>query len=378
MAPRSWSRRPSLTTPRPSFRRRSSSVAIARRWSPARHVMLPSDRNLDSQRTHRLMRPSATSTRSAASPHHPSSPRGTTSPPSPSAISVPRTATSLWRRPPVAAPCGERRHDLRPLRNAARVRANKLRTFLTWLGMTIGVGLAIALLTIGAASPDQPRIRSIGQNPSDLAGGDQQRGLRAKRRGSPGTIFDLVSGTARRRAHRTPRLGVGHRKVPPTSTSPRRSSARRRTISTSACGPSPADALSDAESSAGRMVCAMGQTVRDKLFGVADPSASGALTGAASRSSTSRTYRAGIVRLGRGRPHHPSGCLSAPLPLATTTSTSPGQPMAANKDDVAAHDGRRAAVLRQASPQRGCRRQARTDFHHAGRPCRRRGHLVLG
>ena len=57
--------------------------------------------------------------------------------------------------------------------------ANKLRTFLTALGVIIGVAAVIALLTIGAgvSSSINREFRSIGQNLIWVwAGGEQQRG----------------------------------------------------------------------------------------------------------------------------------------------------------------------------------------------------------
>ena len=153
--------------------------------------------------------------------------------------------------------------------------ANKLRTFLTCLGMIIGVGSVIALLTIGAGvtSSINREFASIGQNLVWIwPGGDQQRGPSREAKRFTWHDLDLVRRTVPGVVRIAPSVGAGHTvkfanlDVTTTiiGTTPDYFDIRLWTFASGR-------PFSDAESSAGRMVCAMGQTVRDKLFGVADP-----------------------------------------------------------------------------------------------------------
>ena len=153
--------------------------------------------------------------------------------------------------------------------------ANKLRTFLTCLGMIIGVGSVIALLTIGAGvtSSINREFASIGQNLVWIwPGGDQQRGPSREAKRFTWHDLDLVRRTVPGVVRIAPSVGAGHTvkfgnldvNTTIIGTTPDYFDIRLWTFASGR-------PFSDAESSAGRMVCAMGQTVRDKLFGVADP-----------------------------------------------------------------------------------------------------------
>ena len=153
--------------------------------------------------------------------------------------------------------------------------ANKLRTFLTCLGMIIGVGSVIALLTIGAGvtSSINREFASIGQNLVWIwPGGEQQRGPSREAERFTWRDLDLVRRTVPGVVRIAPSVGAGHTakfgNLDATTTiigtTPDYFDIRLWTFASGR-------PFSDAESSAGRMVCAMGQTVRDKLFGAADP-----------------------------------------------------------------------------------------------------------
>jgi putative ABC transport system permease protein len=153
--------------------------------------------------------------------------------------------------------------------------ANKLRTFLTALGIIIGVASVIALLTIGAgvSSSINREFRSIGQNLIWVwAGGEQQRGpdrgdarftwreLDIVRRTVPGIIAAAPSvgdgGTVKYGNLDTATTIIG--------TTPDYFDIRLWTFAGGR-------RFTEAESDAGRMVCVIGQSLRAKLFGGSDP-----------------------------------------------------------------------------------------------------------
>jgi len=153
--------------------------------------------------------------------------------------------------------------------------ANKLRTFLTALGIIIGVAAVIALLTIGAGvtASINREFRSIGQNLIWVwAGGEQQRGpdraasrftwreLDIVRRTVPGIIAAAPSvgdgGTVKFGNLDTSTTVIG--------TTPDYFKIRLWTVASGRF-------FTEAESDAGRMVCVIGRTLKDKLFGGSDP-----------------------------------------------------------------------------------------------------------
>ncbi|MCC6918117.1 MAG: ABC transporter permease [Alphaproteobacteria bacterium] len=153
--------------------------------------------------------------------------------------------------------------------------ANKLRTFLTCLGMIIGVGAVIALLTIGAgvSSSINREFESIGQNLIWVwAGGEQQRG--ADRAASRFTWreLDIVRRTVPGIIAVAPSVGDGasvkfgnlDAQTTIIGTTPDYFDIRLWTLASGR-------RFSQAESDAGRMACVMGKTLKDKLFGGSDP-----------------------------------------------------------------------------------------------------------
>jgi putative ABC transport system permease protein len=153
--------------------------------------------------------------------------------------------------------------------------ANKLRTFLTCLGMIIGVSAVIALLTIGAGvtASINREFASIGQNLVWIwPGGEQQRGPSGEAKRFTWRDMDLVRRTVPGVLRIAPSVGNGH------SVKFGNLDANTTIIGTtpdyfairlwSFAGGRP---FTEAESDAGRMTCVMGKTLRDKLFGGADP-----------------------------------------------------------------------------------------------------------
>jgi putative ABC transport system permease protein len=153
--------------------------------------------------------------------------------------------------------------------------ANKLRTMLTCLGMIIGVGSVIALITIGAgvSSSINRQFASIGQNLVWIwPGGDQQRGPSRDAKKFTWRDMDLVRRTVPGVMLIAPSVGNGHTVK-----------FGNLDTTTTIIGTTPdyfdirlwsfaaGRPFSQAESDAGRMVCVMGKTLRDKLFGGSDP-----------------------------------------------------------------------------------------------------------
>ena len=153
--------------------------------------------------------------------------------------------------------------------------ANKLRTFLTCTGMIIGVSAVIALLTIGAgvSASINREFASIGQNLVWIwPGGEQQRGPQRDVKRFTWRDLDLVRRTVPGVIRIAPSVGAGHSvkfgnldaNTTIIGTTPDYFDIRLWTFASGR-------AFSEAESDAGRMVCAIGQTLRAKLFGNSDP-----------------------------------------------------------------------------------------------------------
>ncbi len=154
--------------------------------------------------------------------------------------------------------------------------ANKLRTALTCLGMIIGVGAVIALMTIGAgvSSSVNREFQSIGQNLIWVwPGGEFQRGPRREAKRFTWRDVDTVRRTVPGVERLAPSAGSGGVTV----------AFGNLNAETLVLGSTPdyfdirlwkidrGRFFNDAESNAGRMVCVIGKTVREKLFGGADP-----------------------------------------------------------------------------------------------------------
>jgi len=153
--------------------------------------------------------------------------------------------------------------------------ANKLRTFLTCLGMIIGVGAVIALLTIGAgvSASINREFESIGQNLIWVwAGGEQQRGGDRTASRFTWRELDIVRRTVPGIIAVAPSVGDGasvkfgnlDAQTTIIGTTPDYFDVRLWTLASGR-------RFSQAESDAGRMVCVMGMTLKDKLFGSSEP-----------------------------------------------------------------------------------------------------------
>ena len=152
---------------------------------------------------------------------------------------------------------------------------NKLRSFLTILGVVIGVGAVIAMVTVGQGSSQQvsASVQSLGSDMVVLRPG--QRGF-GPGSGPPARRFTLRDSDAL--AH----LPVV-RSVAPTTNASATVVFGNANVSTSITGSTEAWAeisnwtfasgrnFSASEARAGAPVCLLGQTVRTKLFGASDP-----------------------------------------------------------------------------------------------------------
>jgi putative ABC transport system permease protein len=153
--------------------------------------------------------------------------------------------------------------------------ANKMRTILTCLGMIIGVGAVIALLTIGAgvSSSINREFASIGQNLVWIwPGGDGGRGPSREGKKFTWRDLDLVRRTVPGVVRIAPSVGGGHTvkfgnldtMTTIIGTTPDYFDIRLWSLAGGRF-------FSEAESDSGRTVCVMGKTVREKLFGSLDP-----------------------------------------------------------------------------------------------------------
>ncbi len=153
--------------------------------------------------------------------------------------------------------------------------ANKMRTFLTCLGMIIGVSAVVALVTIGAgvSSSINREFASIGQNLVWVwPGADGQRGPPREAKKFTWRDLDLVRRTVPQVVKIAPSVGGGHTvkygnldiRTTILGSTPDYFDIRLWTIDEGRF-------FSESESDSGRMVCVMGKTVREKLFGSLSP-----------------------------------------------------------------------------------------------------------
>jgi putative ABC transport system permease protein len=155
------------------------------------------------------------------------------------------------------------------------IRRNTLRSVLTMLGIVIGVGAVIALVTIGegATARVQADIAKLGDNLLIVTPGGGHRGPST----SPAPSF--TSGDAR--AIR--REVTGAQRVAPTATKQVQIISGNRNAQSQAVGTTPpyleiraytmskGRMFTEAESQMGRPLCVVGATVAKALFGSADP-----------------------------------------------------------------------------------------------------------
>lgn len=152
---------------------------------------------------------------------------------------------------------------------------NKLRSFLTVLGVVIGVAAVIAMLTVGEGSTAQVRanVERLGTNVLVLRPGRMQMGPPS---GEPAPRFELKDAEALAElsvvAHVAPQANATYPVVAGNANST--SSVLGTTASYLAVQNWPlalGRAFEPGEEAAGAAVCILGQTVRDRLFGAADP-----------------------------------------------------------------------------------------------------------
>ncbi|TXI03583.1 MAG: ABC transporter permease, partial [Pseudorhodobacter sp.] len=152
---------------------------------------------------------------------------------------------------------------------------NKLRSFLTVLGVVIGVAAVIAMVTVGEGSSAQVQasVERLGTNVLVLRPGRVRMGPPS---GEPAPRFDLKDVAALQdlpiTAHVAPQANATYPLV-----------AGNANTSASVSGTTAAylavqnwplalgRAFEPGEEAAGAAVCILGQTVRDKLFGSSDP-----------------------------------------------------------------------------------------------------------
>ncbi len=152
---------------------------------------------------------------------------------------------------------------------------NKLRSFLTVLGVVIGVAAVIAMLTVGEGSTAQVRasVERLGTNVLVLRPGRMQMGPPS---GEPAPRFELKDAEALAElsvvAHVAPQANATYPVVAGNANST--SSVLGTTASYLVVQNWPlalGRAFEPGEEAAGAAVCILGQTVRDRLFGAADP-----------------------------------------------------------------------------------------------------------
>ena len=155
------------------------------------------------------------------------------------------------------------------------IQRNALRSFLTVLGVLIGVAAVIAMVTIGQGSSEQVTrdVESLGSDVLMLRSGGSFRG--------PGTTNNAPAFTLRDAAALR-ELSVLSAVAPVVNTSQTAVYGNANTITT-VTGTTPdyldvgnwtilrGRGFTDAEESAGAAVCVLGETVRKDLFGNADP-----------------------------------------------------------------------------------------------------------
>ena len=158
------------------------------------------------------------------------------------------------------------------------LRRNSLRTFLTMLGIIIGVAAVIALVSIGngAKARVEAEIASLGQNVLLVLAGEVQRGGASMGYGSAGTLTKADFQAIRREI-------TGIRGATPEVRTPAQAAHGNQNISTTVMGVSaeylevrswPLDSganLTDSDIRSSAKVVLLGQTAATNLFGAADP-----------------------------------------------------------------------------------------------------------
>lgn len=152
---------------------------------------------------------------------------------------------------------------------------NKLRSFLTVLGVVIGVAAVIAMLTVGEGSSAQVRasVERLGTNVLVMRPGRVRMGPPS---GEPAPRFNLKDVTALQElsivAHVAPQSNSTYPLVAGNSnTSSQVSGTTSDYLSVQNWPLTLGRVFEPAEEAAGAAVCILGQTVRDKLFSSADP-----------------------------------------------------------------------------------------------------------
>ncbi|MFO7181017.1 MAG: ABC transporter permease [Pseudomonadota bacterium] len=155
------------------------------------------------------------------------------------------------------------------------IRRNTLRSFLTMLGIVIGVGAVIALVTIGegATARVTADIGKLGTNLLIVTpGGDRRSGA-----------FTAAQSFKREDATALAREVSGIERVAPTATRQALAVSGNRNLRTQVVGTTPdyldvraytverGRRFTDAEAAAGTLVCVIGATVARELFGAGDP-----------------------------------------------------------------------------------------------------------
>ena len=158
------------------------------------------------------------------------------------------------------------------------LRRNSLRTFLTMLGIIIGVAAVIALVSIGngAKARVEAEIASLGQNVLLVLAGEVQRGGASMGYGSAGTLTKADFQAIRREI-------TGVTGATPEVRTPAQAAHGNQNISTTVMGVSaeylevrswPLDSganFTDSDIRSSAKVVLLGQTAATNLFGAADP-----------------------------------------------------------------------------------------------------------
>jgi putative ABC transport system permease protein len=161
------------------------------------------------------------------------------------------------------------------LMSIREIRRNSLRSLLTMLGVIIGVGAVVVLVTLGrgASAKVASDIAKLGNNLLIVSPGASRRGpaantARSFERADVAAIRREVSGiSALAPASQKQTLVVaGNRNwtTPVVGTTPQYLEVRGYTLASGR-------AFTDSEANSGRAVVVLGQTVREELFGAQDP-----------------------------------------------------------------------------------------------------------
>jgi putative ABC transport system permease protein len=155
------------------------------------------------------------------------------------------------------------------------IRRNTLRSLLTMLGVIIGVGAVVVLVTLGkgASAKVESDIAKLGNNLLIVSPGASRRGpaantARSFERADVAAIRREVSGIAALApaAQKQTLVVAGNRNwtTPVVGTTPEYLEVRSYTLAAGR-------AFTDSEANSGRAVVILGQTVREELFGSQDP-----------------------------------------------------------------------------------------------------------